>query len=84
VDTIEKRVLNFISLATPTNANSEPCGCNVKPAENHTITRLLSQLDRTKVVGRTFETTHHARGRMILHPAPWVRKLVTTVPLYKV
>ena len=73
---IERRILDFIALATPINDDRAPCCCNVRAASGAQVARLLQQLEGTKVTGKTHERPQSAPGRILLHAAPWLRRQI--------
>lgn len=73
---IEKRVLEFIALATPANTNRQPCCCNVQAATSDQINRLAAQLSAVKMRGHIYERPALPPQRITLHPAPWLRRQI--------
>jgi hypothetical protein len=74
---IEKRILEFVSLATPANTNTACC-CNVHAARSEKIDALLAQLTAVKQVGKTdHEAPVAPPRRLVIKPSPAWRKMVT-------
>lgn len=73
---IEKRVLEFIALATPVNGNRQPCCCNVQAATSDQVRRLAAELSAVKMRGQTYERPALPPQRITLHPAPWLRRQI--------
>lgn len=74
---IEKRVLEFIALATPVNNDRQPCCCNVQAATSDQVKLLAAQLSAVKMRGHTYERPSLPPQRITLHPAPWLRRQIT-------
>ena len=73
---IEKRILEFVALATPDNDDRKACCCNVRAASSVAVAGLARQLSALKPVARTFERPSRSvprlgpgQGRIILHPS---------------
>lgn len=76
MNAIEKRVLEFIALATPNNSNMQPCGCNVRPVAQAQVQKLVRALESyqpaIRIPGQGTRT-----ARIVPNPAPWVQKMVS-------
>ncbi len=73
---IEKRLLDFIALATPANSNTSVCCCNVRAASGPQVQHLAEALAAIPQRGRTFERAALPPQRIVLNPAPWVRRQI--------
>ncbi len=71
---IERRVLEFVALASPVNSNRPRCSCNVKPVSSASLDAAVRLLDTIPMRGKTYERP--APGRIVMGAAPWVRRMM--------
>lgn len=56
-----------------------PCQCAARPVPQTGVDELLARLNAIVPKARTYER-RAAGGRMVLHPAPWVRSMLKGQP----
>lgn len=70
---------HVLAAAKPANSNQPKCQCNVTPVPSLGVELLLNELEaarpRQKVYERPIDT-RYGGGRIVLHPAPWVRRMI--------
>jgi hypothetical protein len=71
--TLEEKVDAAICAAFPANSNHPRPLTNVRLVPDRRVDELVSQLERFRPVGRTWERPQ----RLVLNPAPWVRRMLS-------